>query len=269
MKKSANKLHVTVLGSGTSQGVPVIACDCEVCTSDDVRDQRLRSSILLAKNDTHVVIDSGPDFRQQMLRERVKTLDAVVFTHEHKDHVAGMDDIRAYNFSQKKDMPIYAHPRVIEALKREFSYVFSEVKYPGIPTVEIHPIGLEKFQIGSLEFEPVEVLHYKLPVLGFRLGDFAYITDAKTISSAEMGKLKKLEVLILNALRLEPHISHFNLEEALALIEILQPKKTYLTHISHLLGKHDSIQAQLPENVFLAYDGLQIELENEHIHYKF
>lgn len=262
MKKNTNKLTVTILGSGTSQGVPVIACECEVCRSTDSRDKRLRSSILLNKNEENIVIDSGPDFRQQMLREEVKTLDAVVFTHEHKDHVAGMDDIRAYNFSQQKDMPIYAHPRVIDALKREFSYVFNGVKYPGIPTVEVFPIGLTEFSIGSMDFHPVEVLHYKLPVLGFRLGNFAYVTDAKTIDVSEQEKLKGLEVLVINALRIEEHISHFNLEQALAMIEILQPKRAYLTHISHLLGRHQEIEAQLPDHVCLAYDGLKIEMEN-------
>lgn len=269
MKENTNQLTVTILGSGTSQGVPVIACDCAICQSTDPRDKRLRSSIMLSKNGENVVVDSGPDFRQQMLREGVKTLEAVVFTHEHKDHVAGMDDIRAFNFSQKKDMPIYAHPRVIDALKREFSYVFNGVKYPGIPTVEVHPIYLDPFSIGSHDLQPVEVMHYKLPVLGFRLGTFAYITDAKTIADEEQEKLKNLDVLVINALRIEEHISHFNLEQALEMIAILKPKKAFLTHISHLLGKHQDIEAQLPDHVFLAYDGLKITMENESIHYKF
>lgn len=253
------KMTVTILGSGTSQGVPVIACDCDVCTSADRRDQRLRSSILLSKNGQNLAIDAGPDFRQQMLREQVTSLEGIVFTHEHKDHVAGLDDVRAFNFKEKKDMPIYCVPRVREALKREFSYVFSDNPYPGIPKIEVVEIGLEKFKTQTFELQPVEVMHFKLPVLGFRIGDFCYITDAKTISEVEKEKIKGTKLLVVNALRRTEHISHFNLDQALEFIEEIQPEQAFLTHISHLMGRHEEVEKELPENVRIAYDGLVIE----------
>ncbi len=251
---------ITVLGSGTSQGVPVIACKCAVCTSTDAKDKRLRSSIMLTVNGRNYVIDSGPDFRQQMLRENVTTLDAIIYTHEHKDHVAGMDDVRAFNFIEKKDMQIYCSENVEKALHREFHYVFEAVKYPGVPSVNIQLISKEKeFSLTKeLAVIPIEVMHYKMPVLGFRIGGFAYITDAKTITENEKIKLKGVKVLILNALRKEEHISHFNLAQALALIEEIQPEKTYLTHISHLFGKQDDIESLLPKNVFVAFDGMKL-----------
>ena len=251
---------ITVLGSGTSQGVPVIACKCAVCTSTDAKDKRLRSSIMLTVNGRNYVIDSGPDFRQQMLRENVTTLDAIIYTHEHKDHVAGMDDVRAFNFIEKKDMQIYCSENVEKALHREFHYVFEAVKYPGVPSVNIQLISKEKeFSLTKeLAVIPIEVMHYKMPVLGFRIGDFAYITDAKTITENEKIKLKGVKVLILNALRKEEHISHFNLAQALALIEEIQPEKAYLTHISHLFGKQDDIESLLPKNVFVAFDGMKL-----------
>lgn len=254
-------LQLTLLGTGTSQGVPVIGCDCEVCQSKHDKDNRLRSSVLFEKGNTAVVIDTGPDFRQQMLRCRLQKLDAVVFTHEHKDHVAGLDDVRAYNFKWQMDMPIYAHPRVINALQREYHYAFHEKKYPGVPSFLINPIELSNFTIGDMEFTPIEVLHHQLPVLGFRVDDMAYITDAKTIQKDEMEKLFGLDVLVLNALRKETHLSHLTLEEALEWVELLQPKRTYFTHISHMLGKHEEVERMLPENVFLAYDGLQLRSE--------
>ncbi|MFD2871044.1 MBL fold metallo-hydrolase [Mucilaginibacter ximonensis] len=251
---------VTFLGTGTSQGVPVIACGCEVCKSADARDKRLRSSILIEAPDKTVAIDSGPDFRYQMLRANVQHLDAVVYTHEHKDHVAGMDDIRAFNFKQQQPMDIYADARVQAALMREFPYVFSEFKYPGIPQINIHPIGLDPFDIGSIHFIPIEVLHYKLPVLGFRINDFTYITDAKTVSEEEKEKIKGSKILVINALQKQTHISHFTLDEAIAFAQEIGAETTYFTHISHRLGKHAEIEPELPAGIKLAYDGLQLEI---------
>jgi phosphoribosyl 1,2-cyclic phosphate phosphodiesterase len=253
-------LIITFLGTGTSQGVPVIACQCEVCQSIDFRDKRLRTSILIEAKDKTIVIDSGPDFRQQMLRERVKKMDALIFTHEHKDHTAGMDDVRAFNFKQQMDMPVYARKQVIEQLKREFAYVFAEKKYPGVPTLEIHEIENIPFSVQGITFIPIEVLHYKLPVFGFRIGDFSYVTDANYISETEKEKLKGSKVLILNALQKQAHISHFNLDQAIKLAEELKPQKAYFTHISHKLGFHEKVSQELPDNIELAYDGLKINL---------
>ncbi|HCY46248.1 MAG TPA: MBL fold metallo-hydrolase, partial [Flavobacteriales bacterium] len=245
-----------------SQGVPVIACECAVCKSEDPKDKRLRVSVLIEVNGLDILVDSGPDFRQQMLRENVQKLDAILFTHEHKDHTAGLDDVRAFNFKYKKDMDVYAHPRVQEALKMEFSYIFAEFTYTGVPKVQLHNISKERaFTIESkVEVTPIEVLHYKLPVLGFRIENFTYITDAKTISPEEKDKIRGTEVLVLNALHRKDHISHFNLQEALDLIVEIKPKKAYLTHISHLFDRHEDILRDLPENVFVAFDGLKIEL---------
>ncbi|MES2807972.1 MAG: MBL fold metallo-hydrolase [Bacteroidota bacterium] len=253
-------MTVTFLGTGTSQGVPVIACGCEVCTSADHRDKRLRSSILVQADDKTVVIDSGPDFRYQMLRANVQHLDAVVYTHEHKDHVAGMDDIRAFNFKQQEPMNIYADIRVQAALMREFPYVFAENKYPGIPQVNIHPIGLEPFDIGSIHFVPIEVMHYKLPVLGFRINDFTYITDAKTVSEGEKEKIKGSKILVINALQKQSHISHFTLDEAIDFANQMGAETTYFTHISHRLGKHQDVANELPAGILLAYDGLTLTI---------
>ncbi|HEX8532407.1 MAG TPA: MBL fold metallo-hydrolase [Cytophagales bacterium] len=251
---------VTFLGTGTSQGVPVIACECEVCRSLDFRDKRLRVSVHLQMGDKSLVIDSGPDFRQQMLRERIKTLDALLFTHEHKDHTAGLDDIRAFNFFQGKAMPVYGRPTVLEQLKREFAYVFSGPQYPGIPQVELQPIDNAPFVVEGIEVIPVEVMHYRLPVYGFRIGDFSYITDANAIADAELEKIKGSRVIVLNALRREPHISHFTLDQAVELLRELQPEKGFLTHISHQMGRHAEVDKLLPPNVHLAFDGLKIEL---------
>ena len=247
------------LGTGTSQGVPVIACECEVCTSSDPKDKRLRSSFLFKLPEGNIVIDTGPDFRQQMLIHDVKRMDAILYTHEHKDHVAGMDDVRAFNYKMKQDMEIYATNSVQNALRREFYYVFEAVKYPGVPQVNLNLITTEPFEVLGEEIIPVEVLHYKLPVLGFRVRDFAYITDAKTIAEEEKLKLQGLDTLVLNALRKEPHLSHFTLEEALELIDELNPKKAYLTHISHLFGRHEDDHG-LPDNVEIAHDGLTIDI---------
>jgi len=253
-------MQIRVLGSGTSQGVPVIACDCEVCHSSDKKDYRRRVSLLIEKGDTNVVIDTGPDFREQMLLAKVKHLDAVVFTHEHKDHVAGLDDIRAFNFKMNgKAMDVYATSRVQDALKREFSYVFEENKYPGVPEIKLNAVGNEPLVIGDAQLFPIDVMHYKLPVKAYRIDDFAYVTDANYISEEEKQKLLGLDVLILNALRKEKHISHYNLEEAIELVNELKPKKTYLTHISHLMGKHEDVQKILPDHIELAYDGLEIQ----------
>lgn len=254
-------MKVTFLGTGTSQGVPVIACECNTCLSSNKKDKRLRSSILIESEKTAVVIDTGPDFRYQMLRQGVKQLDAVVFTHEHKDHIAGLDDVRAFNYKQQSAMNIYAATHVQDALKREFHYVFSDFKYPGIPLLNLHEISKKRhFAIGDIEFTPVEVLHYKLPVLGFRINDFTYITDAKTISEEELEKIKGTKILVLNALQKEKHISHFTFEEAIDLAEKLQPEHTFFTHISHKLGLYEEVSKELPANISLAYDGLQINI---------
>ena len=255
-------MKITVLGSGTSQGVPVIACDCHVCTSTDTRDKRLRASIMISYKGENFVIDSGPDFRQQMLREEVKTLSAIVFTHEHKDHLAGMDDVRAFNYIEKRDMQIYCTEQVEQALRNEFHYVFAENKYPGVPSVNLNRISKNQpFEISKgLFLNPIEVMHYRMPVLGYRIGDFTYITDAKTISQEEKAKIKGTKILIVNALRKKEHISHFNLEEALAFISEIQPETAYLTHISHLFDTHEEIESKLPKGVKVAWDGMVIEL---------
>ena len=251
-------IKVTFLGTGTSQGVPMIACNCEVCTSANINDKRLRSSILIETAKTRIIIDSGPDFRQQLLREKIKRLDAVVFTHEHKDHIAGLDEVKAFNFLNKMRMPVYATEYVNRALHREFAYIFAESKYPGIPQIDVFDVDNEPFTIGDIALEPINVLHYQLPVKGFRVNNFAYITDANFISESEKQKLKHLDVLVLNALRREPHVSHFTLEEAVLLAKELKPRKTYFTHISHQLGLHDVVNKELPTNMELAMDGLQI-----------
>jgi len=251
-------VKVTFLGTGTSQGVPMIACRCRVCTSTDIRDKRLRSSILIETAKTRIVIDSGPDFRQQLLRERTRKLDAVVFTHEHKDHIAGLDEIKAFNFLNKMRMPVYATQRVQTALKREFFYIFAEEKYPGIPEIDLFEFDNDVFNIGDIVLQPVNVLHYKLPVKGFRVNNFAYITDANFIPETEKEKLKNLDVLVLNTLRKEPHISHFTFEEAIAIVNELKPRKAYFTHISHQLGLHEELNRELPGNIEMAIDGLQL-----------
>lgn len=254
-------MRIRFLGTGTSQGVPLIACTCNVCTSNDSRDKRLRSSILIESDTTTLVIDSGPDFRQQMLRENVSKLDAIVFTHEHKDHIAGLDDVRAYNYILQQSMHVYCTNQVREALYREFHYAFSDKKYPGVPEIELHEIqASQTFQVGDIALQPIEVIHYKLPVLGFRVKNFAYITDANFISEEEQEKLKTLDILVLNALRHEAHPSHFTLNEALQLIEKLQPKQAFLTHISHQLGTYEALSPQLPSHVQLAYDGLSFTI---------
>lgn len=253
-------MKLTFLGTGTSQGVPIIACDCPVCGSLDFRDQRLRTSALIETKSGTYIIDSGPDFRQQVLRENLKKLDAIIYTHEHKDHVAGLDDVRAFNYITRKDFPIYMEERVFKQIKNEFFYAFSEVRYPGVPQILPNIINhQDDFKINQDTFTPISVLHHKLPVIGYRIENLAYVTDANYISESEQEKLKNLDVLVLNALRKEDHLSHFTLDQALELIATLKPKRAYLTHLSHQMGTHQAVQKELPEHVFIAYDGLKID----------
>jgi phosphoribosyl 1,2-cyclic phosphate phosphodiesterase len=254
-------VKVTFLGTGTSQGVPVIACECPVCRSEDTRDQRLRCAVLIEQDGRSLVIDTGPDFRQQMLRVAAKRLDAVVFTHHHKDHMAGMDDIRAFNFRQGVPMDVFANHITIAALHKEFSYVFADEKYPGVPSVVLHEIDRAPFEAAGFTLLPIPVMHHRLPVLGFRIGDFAYVTDANYIAPHVKDQLRGLKVLVLNALRREEHISHFSLSEAVAMVAELQPAQAYFTHMSHVLGRHADVQQELPAGVALAWDGLSFEVD--------
>jgi len=251
-------VKVTFLGSGTSQGVPIIACKCAVCQSTNILDKRLRSSVLVEANGLTIVIDTGPDFRQQMLNEKVDKMDAVLFTHGHKDHTAGFDDIRGFNYIQDKPMEVYADKYMEVVLKRDFYYAFEENKYPGVPDFNLHIFDNTPFKIDDLKIIPIQVMHYKLPVFGFRIGDFTYITDANFIAEEEKEKIRGSKVLVLNALRRSEHISHFNLEQAIAMGNELEVDKVYFTHISHQLGLHDEVQKELPSHMFLAYDRLAL-----------
>ena len=253
-------MKITLLGTGTSQGVPVIACNCEVCISENIKDRRLRSSVMIEVDNQIFVIDTGPDFRQQMLREKVEKLDAVLFTHHHKDHVAGMDDIRAFNHRWKKEIQLYCTNVTQEALIKEFPYVFSKVRYPGVPEVIINTIENKNFKIQETVISPIEAKHYMMPVFGFRIKNFVYLTDVSEISNDEKEKMKGADLIILDALRKKKHISHFNLEEALALLEELEPKQALLTHVSHYMGLHDEVNSELPDHINLAYDGQKIIL---------
>ena len=255
-------MQVTFLGTGTSSGVPMIGCGCPVCRSLDHRDKRLRVSLHLAVAGRSLVIDTGPDFRQQMLRAHIGHLDAVLYTHEHKDHTAGLDDVRAFNFRQQQEMPLYAEPRVLEQLRQEFAYVFAEHKYPGVPQVRLHPIedDQQPFYVLGLPVQPLRAMHHRLPVLGFRLGNFAYLTDANHLPATTLAQLAGCDTIVLNALRHEPHLSHFSLSEAVEALTPLAPRRAYLTHISHQLGRHREVEATLPDWVRLAYDGLSVDI---------
>lgn len=253
-------MKITFLGTGTSQGVPFIGCSCEVCTSTDRRDNRLRSSIAIEAGGQSIIVDTGPDFRQQMLRSGITHIDALLYTHSHKDHIAGLDDIRAYNYWQQQPIDIYATEATQAALRMEYSYIFSGQHYPGIPELTLHTIANKDFEVDGLPVTPVSVMHFKMPVLGFRIGPFAYITDANYISEVELAKLKGVEVLVLNALRHEKHISHFTLAEAMEIAQRVSAETTYFTHISHQLGLHSSVSETLPAGMLLAYDGLCINI---------
>ncbi|GAA3790314.1 MBL fold metallo-hydrolase [Corallibacter vietnamensis] len=253
-------MKVTFLGTGTSQGIPVIGSSHPVCLSENPKDKRLRVSVLIEWEDFAYVIDCGPDFRQQMLRANCSKIDGIIFTHEHADHTAGLDDIRPFVFKQG-DLPIYVHERVLKALETRFNYIFeTENRYPGAPSVLPHVIENKPFQLGNMNVIPIEGTHYQIQVFGFRFDKFAYLTDMKFVEEVEIEKLKGVDVLVINALRETEHISHFSLSEALEFIDKVKPKRAYLTHISHLLGFHDEVQQKLPENVFLAYDNLQITI---------
>lgn len=253
-------MKVTFLGTGTSQGVPVIACHCEVCQSKDLRDKRLRSSILIETQDKTLVIDTGPDFRQQMLRENIACVDAVLFTHEHKDHTAGLDDVRAFNFTRQLPMDVYSEDRVQKSLMREFSYVFAEKKYPGVPQILLHTITDLPFEVEGIQVIPIRTMHHELPIFGYRIGEFSYITDTNFISNDEKEKVRGSKFIAITGLRKKKHISHFSLSEALQFLDEMKPEQGYITHCSHELGLYSNIQKELPENVKLAYDGLKIDI---------
>lgn len=249
-------MKITFLGTGTSQGVPVIACDCNTCLSEDPHDKRLRTSILLETDGVTLLFDAGPDFRQQMLREHVTKLDSIILTHEHKDHISGMDDVRAFNYKSQDAIDIFSEERVQKAIKREYSYVFSEFQYPGIPKMRLNTIPDHSFSVKGIQIIPIRVFHYRLPVYGFRIGNFAYITDANYIPEESKEKLFGVKYLVINALRKEKHISHFSLREAIDFIREISPKKAFITHISHQMGCYAEVSKELPPEISLAWDGL-------------
>ena len=253
-------MKVIHLGTGTSQGVPIIGCHCAVCQSNNPKDKRLRTSAYIEYKGKSFVIDTGPDFRQQMLREHIEHLDFVLYTHNHKDHLGGLDDIRSFNHLQKQRMDIYANKMVCKCIKNEFPYAFSRHPYPGVPELNLHTINKDKFNVQGIDIQPIQVVHLEMPILGFRIDNFAYITDASYIAPKEKDKLRNLDVLILNALGKKKHYSHFNLEEALAVVDEIKPKRTYFTHMSCRMGLYEETEKELPENCHLGYDGLQIEL---------
>lgn len=253
-------MKITFLGTGTSQGIPVIACKCPVCQSANSKDKRLRTSVLIEDKGSIFTIDAGPDFRQQMLRTEVNRLDAILVTHGHKDHVGGMDDIRSFNWLQRKAMPVYADEFAAKSIRSEFAYAFAHDKYPGLPNFNLLPITNENIKIGSTEITPIPLMHHKLSVHGFRIKDFTYITDTNFIPADSWKLLEGTKTLVINALRKEKHVSHFNLEEALEVIEKIKPERAYLTHISHLMGFHKTVSTELPNNVQIAYDGLILDI---------
>ena len=255
-------MKVTFLGTGTSQGIPIIGCKCPVCKSANARDKRLRTSALVSVGDKNILIDIGPDFREQMLRNDVSHLDAILVTHAHRDHVAGIDDIRPYNYYQQSPIDIYARSNAIEAIRRDYAYIFAQHIYPGLPEANLIEVsGSSVFSIGNTEVVPIEAMHKDMPILGYKMERFAYVTDANYIAPTELDKIKDMDVLVINALRQEKHFSHFSLAEALEVIDFLKPRKAYLTHMSHEMGFYDRVSRSLPENVFLAYDGLTVEIQ--------
>lgn len=253
-------MRIRFLGTGTSQGIPIIMCECAVCKSDDPKDKRLRSSVLVEVDGINLVIDTGPDFRQQILSHAIRQLDAVLLTHGHKDHIGGLDDIRPFNYFQQRPMDIYAAPHVLNMVRNDFPYAFEEEKYPGVPEMKLHAISPEIFSIGQVSIQPVKAVHYAMEVYGYRIRDFVYITDASFIEDSELAKITKAKILVINGLRKRKHYSHFNLEEALAIIQRVKPDRAYLTHISDQMGLHAEVQQELPENVYLAYDGLVLDI---------
>ncbi len=257
-------MKFTFLGTGTSQGIPVIACQCPVCQSNDYRDKRLRTSALIEYNGVNIAIDAGPDFRQQMLNSKVKSLNAILLTHEHRDHIAGLDDVRAFNWIMQRPMDIWAEQRVQESIRKELSYVFADSKYPGIPEIEMHDFNGHPFEISNIKIVPIRGYHHKLPIYGFRIGDLTYITDANFIPEEEKGKIVGTKYLIVNALRRQKHMSHFSLQEALKFISDFSPRRGFITHISHQMGQYADISKELPDNVCFAYDGLSFEVDTNH-----
>jgi phosphoribosyl 1,2-cyclic phosphate phosphodiesterase len=255
-------LTITFLGTGTSQGVPVIGCSCEVCKSLDYRDKRFRSSVHININNQSFVIDTGPDFRQQMLRENISRLDAILFTHAHRDHTAGLDDVRAYNFLQNMDMPVYGTQATLDQLRNDFAYIFEEHHYPGLPRLDLRAITENPFNINGVKITPLPVKHLRLSVMGFRMGDFSYVTDANFISEATYKKLEGTKILVLNALQQDPHISHFTLQQAIEVAQKVKAEKTYFTHLSHKMGLHATVSKELPENISIAVDGLQLTIQS-------
>lgn len=254
------KIKATFLGTGTSTGVPVVACDCVVCTSPDEKDKRLRASIMIEVNNTVIIIDCGPDFRYQMIKANVQNIDAILFTHEHRDHVGGIDDVRGFNYVWNKKIDIYASEHVINAIKKDFSYIFTETRFFGAPQLEIHIIDENPFTIKDIPITPIKVLHHKAEIFGYRIGDFTYITDASFISNEERQKIKGSKVLVINALRNSKHLSHFSLQQAIEIIHELKPERAFITHMSHFIGLHEEINARLPQHIKLAYDGLIVEI---------
>ena len=254
-------MKITFLGTGTSQGIPIIGCKCDVCKSENIRDKRLRTSALVEVEGKNILIDIGPDFREQMLRVKVSYLDAVLITHAHRDHVAGIDDIRPFNYYQKGPIDMYARRNAIDAIQRDYSYIFGEHIYPGLPEVNFMEVsGKASFDVGNTNIMPIEVMHKDLPILGYRIGDLTYITDANYISDQELEKVKNTKVLVMNALRIEPHFSHYSLSEALQIVDYIKPERAYFTHMSHEMGFYNEVSKRLPKNVFLAYDGLEIDV---------